>query len=817
MFISHHWLREYINIDLPTVEIGNLLTSIGLEVESIEVFESVKGGLKGLVAGEVITCSKHPNADKLKLTTVNIGANVPLNIVCGAANVAVGQKVVVATIGSTIYPKSKEPFTINKAEIRGHISEGMLCAEDEIGIGTSHDGIITLPSEVKPGTPFSAHYQVYTDYIYSIGLTPNRADAASHYGVARDLYAAICTQNPQTKYTLTKPTVNISNTNTITKYIDIQVLNHAACPRYAGVIMENVVVKPSPQWLQDKLRAININPINNIVDVTNYVLHECGQPLHAFDYDKIEGSVIMVKNATEGTTFTTLDGKTHKLDVSNLMIYDANKPMAIAGVFGGLHSAINTDTKNIFIESAYFDAAAVRKTSQRLGLKTDASYRFERGADPDMVIFALKRAAILIEDTSGGKPCSKWHDIYPNPIPYYKIDVKYKNIDRLCGEHIPQNVLFDILDNLEITIENETVDGFVALVPPYRVDVQREADIIEEIIRLKGFENFALSPTLGTEYLATQSNLSIGKIQEDISNMLSCNGFNEILTNSLTNPKYYQKAHYFESSENVQIINKLSPELSVMRQTLLYTSLEALAYNINRKQKNLKFYEFGKVYKKTSGDGYLATNYIEHNRLAIAGTGNELNESWQSHKQPFGYNTLKSYVSMVIQKLNINHHTFCKKEIHGFEYGTEIMIDKSCVGIMGKVKQEYAKSADVNVACFYAELFTDEIFALINNVKKYTPISKFPDVKRDLSLIIDKKISFADIEKVTYEADTRFIKNIHLTDIYEGDKIESNKKSYTIQYTLNVHTQTLTDELTDTIMQNLMTDYEKKIGAIIRK
>ena len=645
MTISYNWLKDYIDIPESPEEIGQLLTSTGLEVESVELFETVKGGLKGLVIGEVLTCTKHPNADKLSLTTVNIGGEKNLAIVCGASNVAAGQKVVIATVGTTIYPAKGEPFTIKSATIRGEQSEGMICAEDEIGLGESHAGIMVLDINAKIGTSASEYFKIESDHILEIGLTPNRVDAASHLGVARDIKAS-------KKRALRWPSVEAFKTDSTSLSIEVRVENTEACPRYSGVTLTNITVAKSPSWLKNRLLAIGVTPINNVVDVTNYVLHETGQPLHAFDADEIIGKKVIVKTLPAGSKFVTLDNKERELTVNDLMICNEKEGMCIAGVFGGTKSGISEKTTNVFLESAHFTPDFVRKSSMHHGLKTDASFRFERGTDPNRTIYALKRAALLLKEIAGGKISSEITDNYPQKIENRLIEVKDKNINRLIGKVIPREEVFATLKALDIEILDKKEDRYTVSVPPYRVDVTQEADISEEVLRIYGFNNIELNDFVGSDFIAGFPEKDINKFKNTIGQMLAGNGFYEIWTNSLTNAAYQQKHQLSFIGEPIQILNKLSEEQGILRQTMLFTGLEVCAYNINRKQKDLKFFEFGKIYFKTSallndarpndssgreaGQG----KYIEEERLALYITGNSETENWQHKTQPVTYHDL---------------------------------------------------------------------------------------------------------------------------------------------------------------------------------
>jgi len=803
MTISYNWLKEYIDIPETAEEIGKVLTSTGLEVEKVEEHETVKGGLKGLVIGEVLTCAKHPNADKLSLTTVDVGGEKPLPIVCGASNVAAGQKVVVATPGTTVYPSKGEPFTIKNAKIRGEQSEGMICAEDEIGLGESHAGIIVLQTTVPNGTPASTYFKVQSDYILEIGLTPNRADAASHLGVARDIKAS-------KKRDIRWPKVDQFKVDNQSLSIPVVVENADACPRYSAVTLSNVVVKDSPEWLKNRLLSIGLTPINNIVDITNFICHEIGQPLHAFDADEVSGGKVIVKTMPAGTPFTTLDNKERKLQANDLMICNAKEGMCIAGVFGGTKSGITEKTKNIFLESAYFSSDYVRKTSQHHQLKTDASFRFERGTDPNMTVYALKRAALLIKEIAGGNISSEIVDVYPKPISNRTIEVKDKNIHRLIGKVIPRQEMFDILERLEIQVIDKKDDRFTVSIPPYRVDVIQEADVTEEILRIYGFNNIELSDTASTDYLSEFPVKSIDKFKKTIGELLVSNGFYEIWTNSLTNFAYQKKYNLTFKGEPVEILNKLSEEQGVLRQSLLFTGLEVCAFNINRKQKDLKVYEFGKIYYKDSG-------YKEEERLVLFMTGNTETENWQQAVKSVSYFEVAQQVSHILQKCGIASVKQERSTEPILEYGSKLTQGNREIGLIGKVKPTLLKDFGIKQEIFYAELDTSLLFQAANPKLVIQEVAKFPEVRRDLSLVLDKKVSFSEISNLVMTTEKRLVKNIIAFDVYEGDKIPSDKKAYALGFTLLDESKTLTDEEIEKTMNRLMKALEEKLGAVIRK
>jgi phenylalanyl-tRNA synthetase beta chain len=808
MKISYNWLKQYIHIPESAEEIGQTLTGTGLEVESVEPFESVKGGLKGLVIGEVLTCSKHPNADKLSITTVDVGGGSPLQIVCGAANVAAGQKVVVATVGTTVHPTKGEPFLIKSAKIRGEQSEGMICAEDEIGLGESHAGILVLDTKIANGTLATEFFNVQSDYVFEIGLTPNRADAASHLGVARDIKAA-------KKRELKWPSVDHFEVDNRSLTIPVIVENSEACPRYSGVTISGINVNESPDWLKNRLKSIGLTPINNVVDITNFVLHETGQPLHAFDADQIEGKKIIVKTLPSGTKFLTLDQKERMLTATDLMICDANEnAMCIAGVFGGIKSGVTEKTVNLFLESACFSSQYIRKTGMNHGLKTDASFRYERGTDPNNTVYALKRAALLIKELAGGAISSEIVDIYSSPVGNRVIEVKDKNVNRLIGKMLPREEIFSILESLDIAISNKKEDRFTVSVPPYRVDVTQEADVIEEILRIYGFNNIELTEIVGTDYLAEFPDKDPNKFKKSVGEMLAGNGFYEILTNSLTNAAYHQKHQLTFAGEPVEILNKLSEEQGILRQTMLFTGLEVCSYNINRKQKDLKLFEFGKVYwKKDAAEG----KYQEEERLALYLTGNIESENWQNKTRNVSYYDLAQQVAHVIQKSSAENIKLESLVDPLFDYGMKITKGTKEIGKLGKVKTALLKDFGIKQEIFYADLSTALLFKSASPKFVVSEVPKFPEVRRDLSFVVDKKISFAEMKELVLATEKSLIKDIIAFDVYEGDKIPEGKKAYALGFTLLDGAKTLTDEEIDKTMTKLIAAFESEFEAVIRK
>jgi phenylalanyl-tRNA synthetase beta chain len=808
MNISYNWLRQFIAITETPEELGVILTSIGLEVEGIAVFESIQGGLQGIVIGEVITCERHPNADKLSKTTVDIGGGNIAPIVCGAPNVAQGQKVIVATVGAKLYPTGGEPFEIKKAKIRGEESQGMICAEDEIGLGHSHDGIMVLDTNLPNGTPAADYFQVETDYIISIGLTPNRADAASHMGVARDLAAKL---NRKLKL----PDISELQVTSPTFKISVKVENSEACPRFSGVCIADVKVAESPTWLQNRLKSIGLRPINNIVDITNYVQHELGQPLHAYNADQIAGKQILVKTLPQDTIFLSLDGQERKLSENDLMICDGeSKGMCIGGVFGGLTSGVTENTHNVFLECAYFSPDYIRRTSQYHGLKTDASFRFERGVNPNGNITALKRAVHLICELAGGKIADEIVDIYPTPIGNFSFSVKWANIDRLIGKKLDRTWIKELLARLEIGVSEETETTFIVSVPPYRVDVLREADIIEEIARMYGLDNLELSENLGADYLADFPVNDPDKIRYKITTMLASLGFSETMTNSLTSPKYAEATQSLLPESNVEILNQLSEELAVMRQTLLFSGLEVLAYNINRKQKDLKTFEFGKTYHRKEGEDL--KKYYEKSRLALFVTGNQHAETWQTKTQETNFFDLASAVQKILQRMNITNRTTERISNDIFSDGVIYKVKSKEVAVLGLVQKKLLKITDLKQTVWYADLDWDYLLKQYKADLTYTEVSKFPEVQRDLSLVLDKKVTFQQIQALAWQKERKLLKSVNVFDVYEGESLGKDKKAYALRFILEDNTQTLTEDTISKVMSKLRTAFEQELGAMIR-
>lgn len=804
MKISLNWLKQYIDLPESAEEISELLTGSGLEVEGTEEVETVPGGLKGLVIGEVLTCEKHPNADKLSVTSVDIGEEEASPIVCGAPNVAAGQKVVVATVGATIYPKSGDPFVIKKAKIRGEVSQGMICAEDEIGLGSSHEGIMILDTDLPNGTAAASYFNLESDHVFEIGLTPNRADGASHYGVARDLKVLL-------ERNLKLPSVEGFKVDNQQRTIPVSIENTEACPRYSSLTITNITVKESPEWLQTRLKAIGINPTNNVVDVTNYVLHSLGQPMHAFDADAITGDKVIVKTLPEGSKFVTLDEKERSLAATDLMICNAQEGMCIGGVFGGTKSGVKESTKNVFLESAYFSPDYIRRTAQKHQLKTDASFRYERGTDPNITAYALKYAALLIQEVAGGEIASEISDIYPEPIDNFVVPVKYSHVTRLIGKEIEKERIRQILEGLDIEISDETDQGFKAIVPPYRVDVQREADVIEEILRIYGYNNIEISSHLSSSFLAQFPEKDADKIQNEITRLLAGAGFNEIVTNSLTKEDYSKDLEAIREQENVHVLNYLSEDLNVLRQDLLFHGLEVIDRNVKRKLTDLSLFEFGTTYHLVN------EKYVERSRLALFMTGFNQKENWQERNRPVHFHDLSSAVQRLLNKFGVDQYETLETSSDLFSYGLSLSVNKKPVVTFGKVHPGQTKKVTLNAEVFYADFDWNYLCKLYKTEFSYQPLSKFPEVKRDLSLVIDKSVKFEDIRKMAFRFERKLIKHINVFDVYEGDKIDEHQKAYAVSFILQDDEKTLTDKVIDKTMQRLMQGFERELGAMIRK
>lgn len=807
MKISLNWLRQFLALPESPDHLAQVLTDCGLEVESVETIDAVPGGLQGLVVGQVLTCERHPDADKLSLTTVDVGGPEPLSIVCGAPNVAAGQKVIVALVGAKLYPTGGEPFVIKKAKIRGAASEGMICAEDEIGFGSSHEGILVLSTPLPNGTPAATYFNVEGDHRFEIGLTPNRADAASHWGVARDLKAVLGRE-------LKLPGVEKFSVDNTVHPIFVDVQNPEACPRFCGVTLDGVKVGPSPEWLRKRLEAIGLRPINNLVDVTNYLCHELGQPLHAYDWHQLAGQKIVVKTLPAGTEFTTLDGVKRLLAADDLMICDAEKPVGIAGVLGGLDSGIQNGTTRVFLEVAQFEAGSIRRTALRHGLKTDASFRFERGTDPNAKLYALKRAALLIQEIAGGKVTSEVVDTHAQPFKNFQIELSYRNIDRLIGQKLDRQRIREILASLDIKTWNESIEGFTASVPPYRVDVVREADIIEEILRIYGLNNITLATHLRTDFLAhfPEPARDRERQQFKLSQLLAGTGYQEIFTNSLTKPVYAEKLNGSLPGANVEILNKLSEDLGVLRQSMLFSGLEALVYNLNRRQRDLKFFEFGKTYHQIEGE------YVERPHLALYLTGHATAESWQQKSRPVAFHDLAGVVDRIFKKFNL--HSYETQDVTPggtFAYGLTYLLARRPVVSLGLVRADLLKFVDLRQPVFFADFDWEALQQAYSGEITFQEISKFPEVRRDLSLVIDRSVSFRQIEQVARKTERTLLRHLNVFDVYEGENLGAGKKSYSVSFILQDFDQTLTDQHIDRTMQRLMDAFAQQLGAVIRK
>ena len=820
MNISYNWLKEYVDFNLTPDEVAAALTSIGLETGSVEEVQTIKGGLEGIVIGEVLTCEPHPNSDHMHVTTVNLGEGDPVQIVCGAANVAAGQKVVVATLGTKLYD-GDECFTIKKSKLRGVESNGMICAEDEIGLGTSHDGIIVLPADAVPGTPAKDYYNIKSDYVLEVDITPNRADACSHYGVARDLYAYLLQNGYETS--LCRPSDEAFAVENSELPIAIEVKDADLCPRYAGVSIKGVTVKESPEWLKDKLNTIGLRPINNIVDITNYILHAYGQPLHCFDADKIKGGKVVVQTLAEGTPFVTLDGVERKLSERDLMICNAEEPMCLAGVFGGLDSGTTEETKNVFIESAYFNPTSVRKTARRHGLSTDSSFRFERGIDPNITIYALKQAALLIKELAGGTVSMDISDNYPTPIADFKVDLQYAYVNSLIGKEIPVETVKSIVTSLEMKIENETAEGVMLSIPPYRVDVQRPCDVVEDILRIYGYNNVEIPTALKSSLTTKGKEDRSHRLQQLVAEQLVGCGFNEILNNSLTKAAYYDGNETFRPENLVNLMNPLSNDLNVMRQTLLFGGLESIAHNANRKSADLRFFEYGNCYyynkEKKDAEKVLAC-YSEDYHLGLWLTGKRVSGSWAHADEESTVYELKAYVENIFARLGLNLRSVVVGNLTDGIYSAALSYHTrggKLLATVGIVSKKITKAFDIDNEVYYADINWKNLLQAIKSVKvSYTELSKFPSVKRDLALLLDKDVQFADIERIAYECERKLLKAVELFDVYEGKNLEPGKKSYAISFILQDEEKTLNDKQIDKIMSKFITSFEKQLGAKLR-
>ena len=808
MKISYNWLKQFLQVDWEENKTSELLTDLGLEVEGIETKESIKGSLEGILVGEVLTCVQHPNADRLKITTVDLGTGDPVQIVCGAPNVAAGQKVPVATIGTTLYDDKGVGFKIKKGKIRGEESHGMICAEDELGLGTSHDGILILNKKLKVGTPAAEVFNIETDQVFEIGLTPNRADAMSHYGVARDFRAGLIQHGINLE--LITPSVSDFHVEQRRLRIDVEVENKDLAPRYCGISIVDIEVKDSPEWIQNRLKSIGITPKNNIVDITNYVLHELGQPLHAFDASKIKGNKVIVKTLAQGTKFTTLDEVERELHSEDIMICDAeSNPLCIAGVFGGINSGVSKKTTSIFLESAYFNPVSIRKTAKRHALNTDASFRFERGIDINFAKYALKRAAILIKEYANGKIASDVIDFYPEKIEDFQVFLSYESAFRLIGQEIDKETIKNILASLEIKISSETEGGLGLTIPSYRVDVQREADIIEEILRVYGYNNIKFSHKLNTS-ISFDSNKDIS-LENIVANQLTTLGFNETMANSLTKEEYSSFSENLKSEFNVTMLNPLSNDLKVMRQSLLFSGLESISYNLNRKNNSLKLYEFGKTYHKYE------KGYQEDKHLAIFVSGARTKDSWTSLTQKSEFFYLKGIVMSILERIGVTNIKTSPVKSDVFSEGIVLSLGKNKLVEFGVIKKKILKEFGIKQEVLFADFDWTSILSISGKKKiKVSMLPKFPSVKRDLALLLDQKITFKEIYDLAFQSERNLLKDVGLFDVYQGDKLPEGKKSYAVSFVLQDNNKTLEDRQIDKIMQKLQQSFEKNLGAVLR-
>ena len=820
MNISYNWLKEYLDFDLQPEEVAAALTSIGLETGGVEEVQTIKGGLEGLVIGEVLTCVEHPNSDHLHITTVNVGGEAPLQIVCGAPNVAAGQKVVVAVNGTKLYD-GDNCFTIKRSKIRGVESNGMICAEDEIGIGTDHSGIIVLPAEAVVGTPAKEYYNVKSDFVLEVDITPNRVDATSHYGVARDLAAYLKQAGKPAQ--LKAPSVEAFQIDDPTAGISVEVQNTEACLRYSGVTIQGVTVKESPEWMQNRLRAIGLRPINNVVDVTNFILHELGQPLHSFDAGKIKGNHVIVKTEPAGTKFVTLDGVERTLTDRDLMICNTEEPMCIGGVFGGLDSGVTEQTTDVFLESACFHPTWIRKTARRFGLNTDASFRFERGLDPNQTIYVLKRAALLIQELAGGRITGEIQDVYPKVYEPYRVSVTYQKINSLIGKEIPVETVKSIVESLEMKIVAEDEAGLTLDVPMYRIDVQRDVDVIEDILRIYGYNNVEFSEHVKSNLSYKTPTDRSWELQNLISEQLCGCGFNEILNNSLTRSAYYNELSTYPVSHCVMLMNPLSADLNCMRQTLLFGGLESAEHNMKRKNGNIRFYEFGNCYDyniDNKREGETLGEFSEEYRLGIWLAGNRVENSWAHPNEKTSVYELKAYVENILVRLGVERRKVIFGNLSNDLYSAGLTITTGAgrqLGTLGIVQKKICKALDIDTEVYYAELSWTQLMKEIKKSKvSFSELSKCPAVKRDLALLLDKGVQFAEIVKIARESERKLLKDVELFDVYEGKNLPAGKKSYAVSFYLQDETKTLNDKQIEAIMKKIQSGLEQKLGAQLR-
>ena len=821
MNVSFNWLKRYLDCDLSAERMAEILTELGLEVEEFEKIETIKGGLKGVVVGEVLTCEDHPDSDHLHITTVDVGAEAPLQIVCGAANCRQGLKVMCATVGAVLYPiDSDEEFKIKRSKIRGVESLGMLCAEDELGIGRNHEGIMELPAEAVVGTPAKEYLHIADDYLIGIGLTPNRVDAASHIGVARDIAAYLKSRGERVEFKL--PSVDGFKIDDTSRTIEVEVVNAEAAPRYAGITVSDCKIAPSPEWMQNELRAAGINPKNNLVDITNYVLFELGQPLHAFDADKIEGGKVVVRSANEGEKFVTLDGVERTLTANDLMICSAERPMCIAGVYGGQDSGISDSTVNVFIESAYFHPVWVRKTAKRFGLNTDASFRFERGIDPNIQVYALKRAAMLMQELAGGRITSEIIDINPTPARDFEFEFSLDRARKLIGKNIPEETFMTILESLDVKVLSRDGEVLTVAVPPYRVDVQREADLIEDVLRVYGYNNIEISDHVNST-LSYAPKPDKARLQNVASDFLTSNGYTEIMSNSLTKASYYEESTSYPAERCVKILNPLSQDLNVMRQTLLFNALEAVELNVNRRNGNLKMYEVGNCYafaaEKASEENTLA-KYVENNRIGITVTGLKTQLSWNSKEETASFFTLRAIVERLLKRFGVDIYALQSEGLECDLYADAIVFKQGPNEVvrMGVVAPIIRKKFDIKQEVYFAEVDFDQLVKMTKKAKvQFKELSKFPEVKRDLALLVNKNVTFSQLRSIAFATEKKLLKSVSLFDVYEGDKLPEGKKSYALSFILEDKNQTLNDKQIERTMANLQAQLEQKAGAEVRK
>ncbi|WBL23271.1 phenylalanine--tRNA ligase subunit beta [Zunongwangia sp. HRR-M8] len=808
MKISYNWLKQFIKLPEDAEKTGELLTDLGLEVEGIQSFQSVKGGLEGIVVGHVLSCEKHPNADKLNITKVNLGDGEEVQIVCGAPNIAAGQKVPVATIGTILYDEKGEEWKIKKGKIRGELSFGMICSESEIGLGSSHDGIMVMEEDLIPGTPVAEVFEIENDQVFEIGLTPNRADAMSHWGVARDLKAGYQQENKSLE--LITPSVSNFHVDNRSLRIPIFVDDSSLAPRYCGITISDVKIQESPKWLQNRLKAIGIAPKNNVVDITNYVLHELGQPLHAFDASKIAGNEIHVKTLEAGTKFTTLDEVERELHEEDLMICDKEKPLCIAGVFGGLNSGVSENTSQIFLESAYFNPVSVRKTAKRHGLNTDASFRFERGIDPSITEYALKRAALLITELAGGEITSDVDDLYFKKIEDFQVFLTFDKVNKLIGENLEEETIKSILASLEIRVNNVTETGMGLTIPSYRVDVQRESDVIEEILRVYGYNNIKFNEKFNAS-VSISSKFEDYKLQNIIANQLVGQGFYETMANSLTSPSHIELSEQLKSEYNVEMLNPLSGDLAVMRQSMLFSGLESIRHNLNRKRRDLKLFEFGKTYHNYTG------GRVENKHLSIFVSGDKAKESWSSAAQKGTFFYMKGIIEAVFQRLGIKSLKSNAIKSDVFAEGIILSSGKSKLVEFGVIKKSILKHFDIDQEVLFADFNWDTVIEITKTQSnKFVDIPKYPAVRRDFALLLDDAISYAEIETIATQTEKKLLKEVNLFDVYQGENLPEGKKSYAVSFTFQDENKTMTDKQIDKIMSKLQYRFENELKAELR-